>query len=127
MDRALTVRLFGYVRRDRDFCSKYERTSRLIGILAAQTISGKTIQVFCKPLSDQEYRPVSWMARKLITEFGDRAHIVTRKEADRFFKADASVEAKKWLELANAVARITSARGESGCAQRVRDCARPLI
>jgi hypothetical protein len=67
------------------------------------------------------------MARKLITEFGDRAHIVARNEADRCFKADASVEAKKWLELADAVARITPARRESGCAQRVRDRARPLI
>lgn len=74
--------------------------------------------MFSKPLSDQEYCPVSWMARKLITEFGDRAHIVALKEADRFFKADASVKAKKWLELVNAVAQITLARGESGCAQK---------
>ena len=62
--------------------------------------------MFSKPLSDQEYLPVSWMARKLITEFGYRAHTVARSEADRCFKADDSVEAKKWLELADAVARV---------------------
>ena len=45
-------------------------------------------------------------ARDLIIEFGDQAPRVARREAKRCFEANALIESKNWLEVADAVARV---------------------
>ena len=50
------------------------------------------------------------VARDLIIEFGDQAHRVARREAMRCVEANALVESKNWLEVADAVGSILPGR-----------------
>lgn len=67
-------------------------------------IWGRVSRMDGKSLGQIEPFRVGHAARVLITKFGDRAPVIARGHAERCFKASAEEEARKWLEVADAVA-----------------------